>query len=66
MNINELYHELAYNNFEKINQSTIINMAHIKERDNTNLSLFDTRESFEITAKGKTNFVTKLRARLKI
>lgn len=64
--INELYQELEDDNFEKISQSTIINMSHIKERDNTNLSLFDTRENFEITAKEKSSFVSKLRVMLKL
>lgn len=63
--INDLSKELTSYNFEKINQSTIVNMAQIKERDNTNISLFNSKETFEITAKEKLGFVAKLRARLK-
>ena len=64
--INDLSIALTNYNFEKINQSTIINMAQIKERDNTNISLFNSKETFEITAKEKLSFVAKLRARLKV
>ncbi|WP_165731006.1 LytTR family DNA-binding domain-containing protein [Polaribacter sp. 20A6] len=60
----ELDEQLDIYNFKKISQSTIINMEHIKERDNTNISLFDTKESFIITDKEKRGFVAKLRNKL--
>lgn len=63
--INELHSELKIYGFEKINQSTIINMLHIKERDNTNISLFHCKETFEVTAKEKLSFVDRLRAKFK-
>ncbi|MDO6600639.1 LytTR family DNA-binding domain-containing protein [Tenacibaculum sp. 1_MG-2023] len=63
--INELHSELKIHGFEKINQSTIINMLHIKERDNTNISLFHCKETFEVTAKEKLSFVGRLRAKFK-
>ncbi|XGA82477.1 hypothetical protein OEG92_14400 [Polaribacter sejongensis] len=39
-------------------------MEHFKERDNINISLFDTKESFIITDKEKRGFVSKLRNKL--
>lgn len=66
ISINELNQILAHYNFKKNNQSTIINMAHVNERDNSNISLFDTKETFEITAKEKMGFVAKLRATFNI
>lgn len=63
--INELYKELDIYNFKKTNQSTIINMSHVNERDNTIISLFDSKETFEVTAKEKLGFVAKLRAKLR-
>lgn len=65
-NISALYDELKDNNFEKINQSTLINMSHIRERDNTIISLFDSKETFEITSKEKLSFIAKLRAKLNV
>lgn len=62
--IKELHKTLANHNFEKIRQSTIINMAHVKERDNTHISIFDCNETFEITATEKSSFIAKLRAKL--
>lgn len=62
--INELSEELVSHGFEKTSKSTIVNMSHIKERDNTNISLFSCKETFEITAKEKVGFVAKLRAKL--
>ncbi|WP_373941021.1 hypothetical protein [Polaribacter sejongensis] len=60
----ELDKQLGVYNFKKISQSTIINMEHFKERDNINISLFDTKESFIITDKEKRGFVSKLRNKL--
>ncbi|WP_410523953.1 LytTR family transcriptional regulator DNA-binding domain-containing protein [Psychroserpens sp. Hel_I_66] len=57
---------LSTDNFEKINQSTIINLSHLKERDNTIISLYDSKETFEVTAKEKIGFVGKLRAKFRI
>lgn len=64
--INKLNEKLRDHSFEKINQSTIINMDHIKERDNTNIGLFYCKETFEITATNKSGFVSKLRRKLGI
>ncbi|WP_452228456.1 LytR/AlgR family response regulator transcription factor [Lacinutrix sp. MEBiC02404] len=64
--INELVKELANYNFKKTNQSTIINMSHVNERDNTFISLFDSKETFEVTAKEKLGFIAKLRAKLNV
>ena len=66
LTISELYKALAGNNFEKISQSTIINMAHIKERDTIYIGLYDCKETFEITAKERLSFVAKLRAKFNI
>lgn len=62
--INELCELLTDYNFKKINQSTIINMNHLKERDNNHISLFHCNETFEVGAKEKTSFVKKLREKL--
>ena len=62
--INELNETLKKYNFKKINQSTLINMLHIKERDNINISLFQCKETFQVAAKEKISFVSKLRAKL--
>ena len=63
--INELYKELETFNFEKTSQSTIINLEHVKERDNTNISLFDVKTTFDLKPLEKQGFVSKLRAKLK-
>lgn len=64
--INELSKDLADYNFKRTNQSTIINMSHLKERDNTNISLFQCNETFEVSAKEKTSLVEKIRKKLGI
>ncbi|WP_298517543.1 response regulator [uncultured Kordia sp.] len=51
---------LAPYKFEKISQNTIINMSHIKERDNRNIELYHTQETFEVTEKEKSSFIQKL------
>lgn len=63
--ISELTLELANYNFKKISQSTIINMEHVKERDNTIIGLFNCSETFVVTAKEKISFVAKLRAKFR-
>lgn len=40
-------------------------MDHFKERDNTNIKLFDTKETFEVTTKEKSSLVGELRTKLK-
>lgn len=62
--ISELDEQLERYNFKKISQSTIVNMDHIKERDNTNISLFDTKVTFTVTKKEKNGFVARLRNKL--
>ncbi|AEH01985.1 LytTR family DNA-binding domain-containing protein [Lacinutrix sp. 5H-3-7-4] len=63
--IQNLSKELKNFEFEKISKNTIVNLEHIKERDNTNISLFDTKETFEITSKEKSGFIARLRANFK-
>ena len=63
--INQLEIELADYNFKKIKKNCIINMDHFKERDNTNIKLFDTKETFEVTTKEKSSLVGELRTKLK-
>ncbi|MBO3098282.1 LytR/AlgR family response regulator transcription factor [Gelidibacter pelagius] len=60
--IKDLYEKLADYNFEKIDQSNIINMDYLKERDNMHIRLQDCRESFVVTSKHKPGIVAKLRA----
>ena len=62
--INWLYMQLEMHHFEKISQSTIINMSHIKERDNVNLELYDCGENFEIKSSFKQSIITKIRTAL--
>lgn len=64
--ISNLTKQLSAYNFKKINQSTIINFSHLKERDNTIISLFSSKETFEVAVKEKMKFVSMLRAKLKI
>ncbi|RXJ51502.1 LytR/AlgR family response regulator transcription factor [Gelidibacter gilvus] len=64
MTINDLYKILADYNFEKIDQSNIINMDYLKERDNMHIRLQDCQETFEVTTKQKPGLVAKLRAKL--
>lgn len=61
--IKALNKELAEYNFNKINQSTIINMKYLKERDNTHISLYDCKETFNIAQKEKTGFIARLRGK---
>lgn len=55
--IKELNNELSIHNFEQINQSTIINMSRVKLRDNTNLELYDCKETFVISSPKKESFL---------
>lgn len=57
--VKDLIKDLSCYNFEKINQSTIINMSHIKERDNAKVSLFDCKETFKIAKKEKLRFLNR-------
>lgn len=65
VSINDLIEKITSYHFEKINQSTIINLSYLKERDNTNISLYSTQETFQISAKEKIGFVAKLRSKFK-
>lgn len=60
--INSLSQELINYNFEKLNQSTIINMSHIKERDNVHLELHNCKETFEIKSSFKESLISKIRS----
>lgn len=66
ISIKNLIKDLKPYQFEKINQSTIINLSHLKERDNTNISLYNTLEPFQISSKEKLDFVSKLRTKFGI
>ncbi|QXP58376.1 LytR/AlgR family response regulator transcription factor [Olleya sp. HaHaR_3_96] len=66
MKIIDLNKELVHYNFEKISKSTIVNMVHIKERNNTTVNLYNTNTKFEITDKEKTGFLAKWKAKLKL
>jgi len=63
--IDYLNKKLSPYDFQKINQSTIINNSHFKMRDNNNVELFNTKETFEVTHKEKNSFISKLRNKLK-
>lgn len=62
LSIKELEKKLDDYNFKKISQSTIINLSHLKERDNTNISLYNAKRTFEVKATEKTGLINKLRA----
>lgn len=66
ISIIELSRKLEIYNFKKISQSTIINMSHMKERDNNHISLFNSNQPFEITNKEKNTFIERLRAKFNI
>lgn len=66
VSINELIKKITPYHFERINQSTIINLAHLKERDNTNISLYNTQETFHVSSKEKSGLVNKIRRHLGI
>ncbi len=65
LNINDLAKKLNNLNFKKINQSTIVNAYHIKERDNLYLKLHSCKEPFEISKNEKNNFIKKLKSMLR-
>lgn len=60
--ISDLSEELKLFNFEKINKTTLLNLQHLKERDNTNVELYHTTETFQITNKEKKGFVARVRS----
>jgi len=60
--ISELSECLSVYNFEKISQQIIINLAHLKERDNRYIKLYNSNESFEITEKEKKGFVARFKS----
>ena len=64
-NIKELDKILVSYNFEKISESTIINMEHIRERNNNTVNLHNTEKEFEITDKTKKGFLAKWKAKFK-
>lgn len=66
VSINDLIEKITSYNFEKINQSTIINLSYLKERDNTNISLYSTQETFQVSSKEKLDFISKLRTKFGI
>jgi YesN/AraC family two-component response regulator len=66
LNITDLAEKLNYYGFERINSSTIINTAYIKERDNKNLQLQDTKETFVISDTHKKSFLEFFKSKLGI
>lgn len=66
MSINDLSEALKDFGFLKINQSTIINTAQIKMRDNTNILLHNTKETFKTAEKEKLGLIAKLRSAFRI
>ncbi|MCL5129345.1 LytTR family DNA-binding domain-containing protein [Algibacter sp. L4_22] len=62
LSIKDLEKKLDDYNFKKISQSTIINLSHLKVRDNTNISLYNVQRTFEVKATEKTGLINKLRA----
>lgn len=64
ISISNLSKELRNYDFKKTSQGTIVNMSHVKDRDNTIISLYNTKETFEVSTKEKTGFIAKLRATL--
>ncbi|MCX7550282.1 LytR/AlgR family response regulator transcription factor [Xanthomarina sp. F2636L] len=61
ISINDFYKKLSPFGFEKINQSTIINVSKIKNRDNKHLNLHNCQETFLIADQEKAGFITKMR-----
>lgn len=55
--INHLAEELKPMGFIKISKGTILNKVYIKERDNTNISLYDCKETFVLTKTEKMGFL---------
>jgi len=59
--ITQLAEILILKNFEKINQSTLINKIHIKQVDDVHMKLYNTKESFKISKKEKHSFLQRLK-----
>jgi len=53
--------KLSVFNFEKINQSTIVNGNYVIERDNRNLKLRNCKEPFEISIKEKFRYLNRIK-----
>ena len=64
ISINELSEKLKPYGFEKINQSTIINLSKINKRYNKELTLIDCEEMFVIGDREKTGIIIKIRSLL--
>jgi len=64
ISINELSEKLKPYGFEKINQSTIVNLSKIKRRYNKELTLIDCGEKFTIGDQEKSGIITKIRSLL--
>lgn len=59
--IHELSKKLVPYGFEKINQSTIVNLSKINERNNRELSLLNCQQEFTIGENEKQTIITKIR-----
>lgn len=61
ISIHELSKKLKPYGFEKINQSTIVNLSKINERNNKELSLLGCKQEFTIGDHEKQTIITKIR-----
>jgi len=61
ISINELSKKLEPYGFEKINQSTIVNLSKIDKRNNKELTLLGSEEEFTIGDNEKQTIITKIR-----
>lgn len=62
--IKKLAEVLASENFEKINQSTMINRNLLKRMDDVHVELYNTKESFKISKQEKLSFLQRLKNKL--
>jgi len=62
ISINELSKKLTPYGFEKINQSTIVNLSKIEKRNNKALTLLECEEQFTIGNNEKIGIVNKIRS----
>ena len=62
--VSNLYKILEPYNFEKISDKTIINLSHLKERDNIHIRLHGCSQPFEVKAKEKTSLISKIRTKI--
>jgi DNA-binding LytR/AlgR family response regulator len=61
ISIKELYEKLVKFKFERMSKSTLINLKHLKERDNMHVCLINTKQTFEVTNTQKPNLINAIR-----